>query len=98
MTIRDEIIPRAVSRFMGDAALEERVQISAQHSDFLKSLSHNVMECVASLRPIQVLFSRTLKFVVVVQYGILTYCIIQSLICFHALLFTIESCLILTLL
>lgn len=53
MTIRDEIIPRAVSWFMGDAALEERVQISAQHSDFLKSLSHNVMECVASLRPIQ---------------------------------------------
>lgn len=94
MTIRDEIIPRAVSWFMGDAALEERVQISAQHSDFLKSLSHNVMECVASLRPIQVVFCSALKFVVVVLYGILYYSEFDMFSCF----IIYNCCLILTLL
>ncbi|KAM5565880.1 hypothetical protein ABKV19_019741 [Rosa sericea] len=53
LTIRDDIIPRAISWFTGEAALEEETQISAQHSNFLENLAKNVRECVESLRLIQ---------------------------------------------
>nr|XP_011458867.1 PREDICTED: nucleosome assembly protein 1;1-like [Fragaria vesca subsp. vesca] len=51
--IRDEIIPRAISWFTGEAGLEQKTQISAQRSNFLKNLSEDVKECVESLRSIQ---------------------------------------------
>ncbi|XP_004292761.1 PREDICTED: putative nucleosome assembly protein C364.06-like [Fragaria vesca subsp. vesca] len=53
LTIRDHIIPCAVSRFTGEAAREDKFKISTQHSDFLDNLGKNVRECVESLRPIQ---------------------------------------------
>lgn len=85
LTIRDQIIPCAVTQFTGKAALEDKTKISAQHSNFLDNLGKNARKCVESLRLIQVLFSIALKFIVVV-WDIVLF----NLICFHALLFSVE--------
>nr|XP_011458872.1 PREDICTED: nucleosome assembly protein 1;4-like isoform X3 [Fragaria vesca subsp. vesca] len=53
LTIRDQIIPCAVTQFTGKAALEDKTKISAQHSNFLDNLGKNARKCVESLRLIQ---------------------------------------------
>ncbi|KAL6182728.1 hypothetical protein ACLB2K_044141 [Fragaria x ananassa] len=51
--IRDDIIPRAVSWFTGEAMLEQFEEMASGHEDFLKSLSQDVQKRVELLKRIQ---------------------------------------------
>nr|XP_011463676.1 PREDICTED: nucleosome assembly protein 1;2-like [Fragaria vesca subsp. vesca] len=53
LTIRDEIIPRAISWFTGEAALQHMIKITTKHSNFLDSLSPGVKKHVNILKNIQ---------------------------------------------
>lgn len=53
LTIRDEIIPCAISWFTGEAALQHMMKITTKHSNFLDSLSPGVN----ILKNIQVAYS-----------------------------------------
>ncbi|XP_062013025.1 nucleosome assembly protein 1;2-like [Rosa rugosa] len=53
LTIRDEIIPRAILWFTGEAALQQMTKITTEHSCFLDSLSPGVKKHVNILENIQ---------------------------------------------
>ncbi|PRQ29089.1 putative nucleosome assembly protein (NAP) [Rosa chinensis] len=62
LTIRDEIIPRAILWFTGEAALQKMTKITTEHSCFLDSLSPGVKKHVNILENIQTVVSLRVRF------------------------------------